>query len=203
MKLIDKMRFEHPELCSDVWNSGTLNCPHQHKYKDPPDYCILRHNKNFNSIVDCKMCWDREIEGEIKKDDKDMCDKYPYVDEHDYNCARVLEQQRDSFIESVQKATAQAIADGIKANSILINKNMVRVPEFGMQLSNGHGVMMPRMICGLNVYLTKDELPEGCAFAVLECPENNRLAQFEAIGMESDELRKAADFYRQVKEVFG
>ncbi len=108
--------------------------------------------------------------------------------------------QKDKFIEMVRKATAQAMSEGINANSIVINENMVRVPEFGMRLPTGHGIMMPRMICGLNVYLTKDELPEAYSFAVLEGP-NNRLAQFESIGMEPDELKKAAELYRRVKEV--
>ena len=124
----------------------------------------------------------------------------PYVDEHDFNCANIVLQKQDSFFESVRKATAQAIAEGIEANSIIINENMVRVPDFGMILPTGEGIIMPRMICGLNVYLTKDELPENYSFAVLE-GANNRLEQFESIGMEPGELRKAAELYRRIKEV--
>ena len=124
--------------------------------------------------------------------------KYPYVDEHEYNCDYVRRQQ-DSFVELVQQATAQAIADGIKANSIIINKNMVRVQDSCTVFPYDKVVILPRMICGLNVYLTKDELPEGYSFAVLEGP-TDRLAKFEAIGMEPDELRKAADLYRKIKE---
>ena len=124
--------------------------------------------------------------------------KYPYVDEHEYNCDYVRRQQ-DSFVELVQQATAQAIAEGIKANSIIINKNMVRVQDSCTVLPYDKVVILPRMICGLNVYWTKDELPQGYSFAVLEGP-TDRLAQFEAIGMEPDELRKAADLYRKIKE---
>lgn len=125
----------------------------------------------------------------------------PYVDEHDYNCAYVsaVEQTRDSFIKSIQKATAQAMAEGIKANSIVINENMVRVQDVWIRTPLG-ARCLPKMICGLNVYLTKDELPEGYSFAVLEGP-NNRLEQFESIGMEPDELRKAAELYRRIEEV--
>ena len=108
--------------------------------------------------------------------------------------------QKESFYELVKKATAKAFSEGINANSILINENMVRVPEFGMRLPTGRSVMVPKMICGLNAYLTKDELPENYAFAVFEGPAN-RLAQFESIGMEPDELKKAAELYRRVKEV--
>ena len=50
------------------------------------------------------------------------------------------------------------------------------------------------------MYFTKDELPENYSFAVLEGPDT-RLAQFESIGMEPEELRKAAELYRRIKEV--
>lgn len=129
--------------------------------------------------------------------------KYPYVDMHEFNCdhaMRIVENDRNRFIESVQRATAYAFNKGIKANSIVINQNMVEVPSFTMCDPLGNPVVMPHMICGLNVYLTKDELPEGYSFAVLEGP-NDRLAKFESIGMEPDELRKAAEIYRKIKEV--
>ena len=109
-------------------------------------------------------------------------------------------EAHDSFYDLVVKATDQALAEGIRANSIFINENMVRVSEAGVRLPLGHSVILPKMICGLNVYLTKDELPENYSFAVLEGP-SDRLAQFESIGMEPDELRKAAEMYRRVKEV--
>lgn len=61
---------------------------------------------------------------------------------------------------------------------------------------------LPTMFCGLNVYLTDDELPDGYSFAVFEGPDrSDRLEQFESIGMEPDELRKAAEIYRAIKEV--
>lgn len=110
----------------------------------------------------------------------------------------VIKNQRDQFFEAVCDASRQALAEGIQANSIVINSNMVRVPETWIKTPIGVH-MLPRMICGLNVYVTKDELPDGYSFAVLEGPEN-RLAQFEAIGMEPSELRKAAEIYRNIKE---
>ena len=110
-----------------------------------------------------------------------------------------IEAQRKSFIEFVKKATAQAMNEGIKANSIVINENMVRVPDAWIRTPLG-ARCLPKMICGLNVYLTTNELPENYSFAVLEGPDD-RLAQFESIGMEPDELRKAAELYRRVKEV--
>lgn len=116
-----------------------------------------------------------------------------------FHCDDPIKTQRDQFFEAVLKASRQALAEGIEANSIVINENMVRVPETWIKTPIGVR-MLPRMICGLNVYLTKDELPDGYSFAVTEGPEN-RLNQFESIGMEPDELRKAAEIYRKIKEV--
>lgn len=110
-----------------------------------------------------------------------------------------IEAERNRFYELVKKATAQAMNEGIEANSIVINENMVRVPETWIRTPFG-ARMLPRMICGLNVYLTTNELPNNYSFAVLEGPKD-RLAQFESIGMEPDDLRKAAELYRRVKEV--
>ena len=110
-----------------------------------------------------------------------------------------IKNQREQFFEAVQRATAYAMQEGIEANSIVINENMVRVPDAWIKTPLG-ARQLPRMICGLNVYLTTRELPDGYSFAVLEGPPN-RLAQFESIGMEPDELRKAAEIYRKIKEV--
>ena len=109
-------------------------------------------------------------------------------------------EPKESVWDFVKKACAEAMREGIKANAIVINENMVKVPEFGLRLPTGDGIVMPAMICGLNVHFTKGELPDGYSFAVLERP-SDRLQQFESIGMEPDELRKAAKLYRRVKEV--
>ena len=112
-----------------------------------------------------------------------------------------FEDGREQFIELVRKAQIAAFQDGVKANTIVINENMVKVDSFPFSGVGGYGFRIaPTMFCGMNVYLTKDELPDGYSFAVFEGPET-RLAQFEAIGMEPDELRKAAALYRAVKEV--
>lgn len=104
-----------------------------------------------------------------------------------------------SFVESIINAEQEALRQGIKANSVLINANMVKVPEFLMLYGEHSYKAIPPMICGLNMYLTKNDLPDGYSFAVFQGP-NNRLAQFESIGMEPDELRKAAEVYRAIKE---
>lgn len=110
------------------------------------------------------------------------------------------ESVKKSYIDSIIAAYHEAVREGIKANSIIINENMVKVTGFPMMDPLGGARIFPDMICGLKVYLTKDELPNEYAFAVLEGPRN-RLEQFEAIGMEPDELRKAAELYRAVKEI--
>ena len=129
----------------------------------------------------------------------EMKEHLQYVDEHDFNCQNVMREAEDSFMKQVQKATAEAFREGIKANSIVINENMVKISDVWIRTPMG-AKCLPKMICGLNVYLTKDELPENYSFAVLEGP-SDRLTQFESIGMEPDELRKAAELYRRIKEV--
>lgn len=111
-----------------------------------------------------------------------------------------IEDARDTFIELVRKAQIAAFQEGVEANTIVINENMVKVESFPFGVG-GYGFRIaPTMFCGMNVYLTKDELPDGYSFAVFEGPET-RLSQFESIGMEPDELRKAAELYRTIKEV--
>ena len=102
------------------------------------------------------------------------------------------------FADKILEARYAAMREGIKVNSVVINKRMVRVPP--TPLFDGRTLRFtPDMVCGLNVYLSDKDLPDGYSFAVFEGPEN-RLAQFEAIGMEPDELRKAAELYRKIKE---
>ena len=112
-----------------------------------------------------------------------------------------LEDARDTFIELVRKAQIAAFQEGVEANTIVINENMVKVESFPFSGVGGYGFRIaPTMFCGMNVYLTKDELPDRYSFAVFEGPET-RLEQFESIGMEPDELRKAAELYRTIKGV--
>lgn len=120
------------------------------------------------------------------------------VNDQVFHSNNPIKTQYEELFSAVRRATAVAMHEGIKANSIMINDNMVKVPETWIKTPLG-ARCLPRMICGLNVYVTTRELPDGYSFAIIEGPEN-RLAQFESIGMEPNELRKAAEIYRKIKE---
>lgn len=69
----------------------------------------------------------------------------------------------DNLFSLIEKAKAKAIQDGIKANTIVINENLVKVNAFG-------GI--PTMICGLDVMVSKEELPDNYLFSVIEKPKD-------------------------------
>lgn len=110
----------------------------------------------------------------------------------------ILEVQPiDTIWEMIRKSQCEAVKRGIEANAVIINKNMVHVPT-----DFAH---FPDMICGLEVHFTSTELPDNYSFAVLHSNNtiSERLARFESIGMEPEELKKAADIYRSIKERMG
>ena len=110
----------------------------------------------------------------------------------------ILANERERLYQLVMDTIYQALHEGIKANTILINSNMVKVKPFYFE-----GRSIPTMFCGMNLYVTKDELPDGYSFAIFENEHrSDRLAEFEAIGMEPSELKKAAEVYRTIKEKF-
>lgn len=116
----------------------------------------------------------------------------------------VLKEPRETFYESLRKAIKASVKEGIKANTIVIDEGMVKANEhFNYDVRR----LFPPMICGLNVYWSKDELPDGYSFAIFDSPfqtsRSDRLDEFEAIGMEPAELKKAAEMYRYFKKVEG
>ena len=74
------------------------------------------------------------------------------------------------LMKSIHAAMNEAKKEGIKANSIVINENMVKVRPFLIP----HGEYAPAsyacgpMICGLNVYFDSKSLPDGYSFALCE-----------------------------------
>lgn len=113
----------------------------------------------------------------------------------------VLTEPKESLADMLFRARKAAIKRGIEANSVFINTHMVEVPETWISDGFRRALELPPMICGMYAYFTKDELPDGYTFAVAKGPEHKtRLEEFESIGMEPDELRKAADLYRDMME---
>ena len=95
-----------------------------------------------------------------------------------------------SFQEMVMEAVKHALKEGIKANSIIINKDFVRVKK--SWINNGFSCSeLPDMICGLEVYLTENDLPENYSFAVLENPQTERERLIEKT--KSDTAREICD----------
>lgn len=116
----------------------------------------------------------------------------------------VVSESQETIYDLLRKAVKASVKEGIEANSILIDKNIVKVNEhFNRDVRR----LFPPMICGLNVCWSEDELPDGYSFAIFESPfqtsRSDRLDEFEAIGMEPAELKKAAEMYRYFKKVEG
>lgn len=110
----------------------------------------------------------------------------------------IITNEQERLINLIRETYTQALHEGIIANTIFINANMVKVNPFGW-----YNYMLPTMFCGMDVYVTKTDLPDGYSFAIFENEHrSDRLAEFESIGMEPSELKKAAELYRTVKEKF-
>ena len=82
----------------------------------------------------------------------------------------------DKIRELIMEAYYEAIKRGIKANTILINKNLVEVKPFNVTYSNGFSELPPQ-ICGMQAFFTDKELPDDYAFSILEakCTEREFL----------------------------
>jgi hypothetical protein len=72
----------------------------------------------------------------------------------------------------ILEAWRVALKEGIRANTVLINKHFAKVNEFPFAFMGRSG-SLPPMICGLEVHIS-NELPDGYDFAVLETPETER-----------------------------
>ena len=102
-----------------------------------------------------------------------------------------------SFTEMVMQAVKHALKEGIKANSIIINKDFVRVKK--SWINNGFSYSeLPDMICGLECYLTDNDLPENYSFAVVEKPQTERERLIEKT--KSDTAREILD---EVSKYYG
>ena len=89
----------------------------------------------------------------------------------------IIEEAHKSIYELIADAIHEATRNNIKADSIVINRNLVRVPErYGEY---------PTMICGLKAYNTSCDLPDDYLFAVLQ--DNSPMTNADRIRAMTDE----------------
>lgn len=84
-----------------------------------------------------------------------------------------LEQSKNDIWDMIREAHVLAMKEGIKANSIVINKKFVKVPSVWINIC-GSPRQLPAMICGLECYFTDNEFPDNYSFAVVEKPQTER-----------------------------
>ena len=93
------------------------------------------------------------------------------------------DNDRQGFFEAVREAYEFAVMEGIRANTLLIDKNFAKVSGVHILLQKDalgtHSVSLPPMILGLEAHIAP--LPEGYGFAVTEVVQTDR-----------DKLRAAA-----------
>lgn len=77
-----------------------------------------------------------------------------------------------SYSKLIQQAFDESIKNYIKANTILINRNLAYFPGVDVCISN-HVGELPPMIMGLEAYFVND-LPEDCVFAVCRKEKTER-----------------------------
>ena len=100
-----------------------------------------------------------------------------------------FEEQMKRFYDLVLSAQLEAVREGIKADSIAINENMVKVPEkYGER---------PEMICGLNCYVTSCDLPDGFSFGIFQGQKSDPV--HKAGGVYCNECR----FYEECDTIYG
>lgn len=80
-----------------------------------------------------------------------------------------------SLIDWIHEARVKALHEGIKANTVMIDEHFAKVNGFYFSF-NQSIVSLPPMICGLQVYVTKEDLPDGYDFGLLEVPMTEREA---------------------------
>ena len=86
------------------------------------------------------------------------------------------DNERKGFLEAVREAYEFALQEGIRANTLLIDKDFAKVSGvhvlFQRDARGTHGVSLPPMILGLETRIAP--LPKGFGFAVTEVTETER-----------------------------
>jgi len=104
----------------------------------------------------------------------------------------------DKYLEAIQKAKAEAINRGIRANSIIINSEYRYVIPFPLK----PGTVISPMLCGMRaVFDTLGELPEEYAFAIVDSdPPKTERDKIRAELLEDLSSLSVDDL---IKEVYG
>lgn len=86
------------------------------------------------------------------------------------------DNERKGFLEAVREAYEFALQEGIRANTLLIDKDFAKVSGvhvlFQRDARCTHGVSLPPMILGLETRIAP--LPKGFGFAVTEVIQTER-----------------------------
>lgn len=98
------------------------------------------------------------------------------------------------FMNDVIRARAEAFRQNIKANAVLINKNLVKIPEL-LSVAPLGVCVTPPMICGLGVYDAGELLPEDYAFAVTHIES---VEEIEQIVKERGEYKHRAEVTERI-----
>lgn len=104
----------------------------------------------------------------------------------------------DNIMKAIQKARAEAICRGIRANSIIISPEFRYVESF--MLSDG--LCVNPMLCGMKAYIDHGgELPEEYAFAIVDSdPPKTERDKIRAELLEDLSSLSVDDL---IKEVYG
>lgn len=97
------------------------------------------------------------------------------------------------YYEQIQKSYTLLMEKHIKANAIVINKNLVYVPQ-NIYCVENNVIEFPPMICGLEIKKA-DDFPEDYAFIVTEVAETEREKYGEKVRKET-----AKEILRMIKD---
>lgn len=103
------------------------------------------------------------------------------------------------FIEKIEESRKLAIKEGIEANAIFINPNMVKVPQLYLTTNNPKSVIstLP-LFCGLELHVT-DYLPDNYTFAITQISSEREDIEKKA---RTDTARKIIEeFEQKVKDL--
>ena len=111
-----------------------------------------------------------------------------------------MEQIGESIVQTLMKARNRAIMEGIRANTVVIDRGFARVHGFCMEDADWTPLLFPEMIAGMKTLF--DDLPdERVAMYMLEMdpPPESRIKRLER---ENRELREKMGSIRRLIEKY-